>query len=81
MYRVTANDGTATTVSDYVLLSSTVELTPGVTRHEVRFRLTDDNNLENNETFTLNLNNGGDTRVRVLGIGETTILIMDDDGK
>jgi hypothetical protein len=80
-FRVTATDASATTPADYVLLASTVELTPGVSRHEIRVRLTDDQNLENNETFTLNLNNRGDTRVRVLGIGQTTILIVDDDGK
>ncbi len=64
-----------------MLLDSTIDLTPGTARHNVRIRLTDDLNLENNETFTLTLNNAGDSRVRVLGIGETSILIVDDDGK
>ena len=77
---VTATDGSATTPADYVLLDSTKDLTPGTLRQTIRVQLTDDLNLENNETFTLNLNNGGDTRVRVVN-GETTILILDDDGK
>ena len=80
-FRVTATDGSATAPADYVLLDSTVQLTPGVSRHEIRVRLINDLNLEHNETFTLNLNNRGDTRVRVLGVGQTTILIVDDDGK
>ncbi|XP_028399458.1 uncharacterized protein LOC114522881 [Dendronephthya gigantea] len=78
-FGVTATSGSATTPADYILLQSTVELTPGVAKHEISVRLTNDLNLENNETFTLNLNNKGDTRVRLLGLGQTTILIMDDD--
>ena len=77
---VTATDGSATTPADYVLLDSTKFLTSGTLRQTIRVQLTDDLNLENNETFTLNLNNGGDTRVRVVN-GETKILILDDDGK
>ena len=79
-FSVTATDGSATTPADYVLLDSTKDLTSGILRQTVRVQLTDDLNLENNETFTLSLNNAGDSRVRVLN-GETTILIVDDDGK
>ena len=77
---VVATQGSATTPADYVLLDSTVALTPGVSRHEIEVNLTNDVNLENNETFTLTLNNNGDSRVRVVGIEQTNILILDDDG-
>ena len=80
LFSVTATQGSATTPADYVLLDSTVQLTPGASRHEVRVRLTDDENLENNETFTLTLSNNGDSRVSVQGIGVTNILVLDDDG-
>ena len=79
-FSVTATDGTAQTPGDYILLTSSVHLTPGATRHEISVRIMDDVSVENNETFSLNLNNGRNTRIRVSGNEEMTILIVDDDG-
>ena len=77
-FSVTQVSTGATVNDDYVLLTNTISLSG---THEVSVRIVDNNKLENNETFTLQLSNLGDSRILVTGITKITVLIMDDDRK
>ena len=71
-------DGTATAGSDYVAASGTVSFDPGQTSKSVVVKATGDTQVENNETFTLNLSGPtGATIADGSGLGS----IQNDDSK
>ena len=71
-------DGTATAGSDYVAASGTVSFDPGQTSKSVVVEATGDTQVENNETFTLNLSGPtGATIADGSGLGS----IQNDDSK
>ena len=71
------NDGTATAPTDYTATNGTLIFSPGITTQNIVVPVNGDTNIEDNETFTVNLSNPtGATLTSTPGIGT----IINDDG-
>lgn len=67
---------------DYSIQSYTVKFDVGVTRASFNVSVHDDNLFEGNETFNLNINPSSlPSSITIGDHGQTTVTIVNDDGK
>ncbi|QPF32246.1 cadherin-like domain-containing protein [Acinetobacter lwoffii] len=72
----TANNGTATSGTDYTSTSGTLTFAPGVTTQTITVPILNDHTIESNENYTISLNTPTNATI---GTGSVTTTIIDDD--
>ncbi len=73
---VATADGTATAPADYTAVNTQLIFAPGVTSQQVVVTILDDETVEGDESFTVNLSGA---TIATIGDGSATVTITDDD--